>query len=515
MIRMPFIRKSGFLLVVLVVFVFNPFEVSRLVGQSDGPIEESLLQGLGQNVQEYVSKNYALGAELQVIHNGESVYHESFGVSEPQGEISWHNDTICNIRSMTKPMTSAAAQILIDRGELELDVPVAKYLESFANEKSEQITVRQVLTHRSGLPLTNLMNPYQYKSLEKQVAAAGEKGPEFEPGSKFWYSDLGTDVVAALVAKVSGEPVHVFVKRELLDPLKMENSFYGFDAEDERLSRAASGYIRGGPKGWQRFWKPGKKALYPFAWGSQTIFSTTSDYAKFLTMLMNDGKVGETQLLSKEAVKRMMEPVSRTRMMGSDQMMPDGFRNLETWYGQMLVTYRPTGQPEAKPEIFGHSGSDGTIAWAWPEKDLIILYFTQSRGGMTPLQFEEEIDHWILNRGKLVVEDVPAEVETFLGTYLGNERRFNGQELVVKFRDGKLILDVPSQLPFELLPTDKPDVWDFAVAPKKIQVSFNRESDGRVLSLSLVQGGKSVRIDRKGFSTTTDSESETTDKQLP
>ena len=377
-----------------------------VVGQQNPATTEASLQELGQIVEQYVAKKYALGAELLVIQNGQALYHESFGVSDREEERPWKNDTLCNVRSMTKPITSAAAQILIDRNRLKLDDPVANYLESFDNDKSKTVTVRQVLTHRSGLPLTNLnLGPYQYSSLTEQVAAAGEKGPEFEPGSKFWYSDTGTDVVGALVEKVSGEPLHKFVEREIFVPLGMKDTLYGIDSSDERLATAASLYMKGGTNGWMRFWKPGGNPLYPFAWGSQTVYSTTTDYAKFVGMLMNRGRVGARQLLSEAAVGRMLEPVSRTTMMGSNGNAPTGFRSLESWYGQMMVSYHVAGKEKGQPVAIGHSGSDGTCAWGWPDKDLVILYFTQSRGGMTPLRIEESIDDLIIHHG--AEEQVP------------------------------------------------------------------------------------------------------------
>ena len=136
------------------------------------PSDESL-QDLGKVVQNYIDKNHAIGAELLVIHRGQALYHESFGFSDREDKRPWENDTLCNIRSMTKPITSAAAQILIDRNLLELDEPVAKYLESFnEDEDSKRITVRQVLTHRSGLPLTNVLNPYQYS---RRVSEGGAR----------------------------------------------------------------------------------------------------------------------------------------------------------------------------------------------------------------------------------------------------------------------------------------------------------------------------------------------------
>ena len=493
-----------FFLVSLCLAISSPLHVLGQTNQTTAPaaasnpaITSEALEGLGKAVEQYIGKDYAVGAELLVLHKGQTRYHESFGYSDREEKRRWQNNTLCNIRSMTKPITSAAAQILIDRNLLHLDDPVAKYLKSFDNDKSKAITVRQVLTHRSGLPLTNLTNPDQYSSLTAQVAAAGEKGPEFEPGSKFWYSDLGTDVVGALVEKVSGEPLHEFVKREILDPLGMSSSLYGIDADDKRLSQAASAYLKV-PAGWLPFWKGDGEPVYPFAWGSQTIYSTTTDYAKFLGMMMNGGRVGDRQVLSAAAVSRMLAPVSRAKMMQSDAPIPTEFRHLEVYYGQMMVTYRVIGKEKDKPVVIGHSGSDGTIAWAWPERDLIILYFTQSRGGMTPLRIEEPIDRLIIHQGQKYTEEAPPGLRPYLGTFIANYDTFENEEFVVKVKNGKLVLDVPSQMAFELMEPDEKGYWAFAIVPDKIKATFDRNENNEVVGLKLHKAGQVYEVPRKG-----------------
>ena len=503
----PMIKRKLLLSVLLVITSSLPMVVGQQIQTSpkvdtpaagQNPSNESL-QDLGKVVQKYIDKEQAIGAELLVIHRDQTLYHESFGFSDREDKRPWENDTICNIRSMTKPITSAAAQILIDRNLLELDVPVAKYLESFKEDRdSKLITVRQVLTHRSGLPLTNVLNPYQYSSLSEQVAAAGERGPQFEPGSKFWYSDLGTDVVGALVEKVSGEPLHEFVQREIFDPLGMTNTFYGIDASDERFQQIASLYLRGAA-GWTRYWRPEKKPLYPFAWGSQTVYSTTTDYAKFLKMLMNDGRQGNRQLLSEVAVARMLEPVSRMKMLGSDGDYPTGFEDLEVYYGQMMVSHHVIGKEKGQPIVIGHSGSDGTNAWAWPAKDLVILYFTQSRGGPTALRIERPIDRLVINPGRqLITEEAPEHLRPYLGTFIANYDNFDNEEFTVRAKRGQLVLDVPSQMVFKLNEPDDQGFWAFAIAPTQIKVSFDRNEKNEVVGLKLHKAGQVYEVPRKG-----------------
>lgn len=492
--------RHGLLVLVAGLVAFNALACQAQQDLQRVPISQESLNQLDASVAHYVDADLAIGAELLVIQDNQVLLHRSHGYSDREEKTIWKNDTLCNIRSMTKPITSAAAQILVDRGRLDLDAPIANYLESFDNEKSKSITVRQVLTHRSGLPLTILIGPYQYKDLAAQVDAAGKRGPDFEPGSKFWYSDTGADVVGRLVEIVSGEKLDEFVESEILKPLGMSSTIYGYVEGDEKLALASSAYI-GRPKKWNRFWKPGGKPLYPFAWGSQTLYSTTSDYAKFLTLLMNQGRVGDRRLLSPEAVKRMLEPVSPMNVLGADAPMPTGFRNMKPYYGQMMVTYLDLNQKDPTTEapfIFGHSGSDGTNSWACPSLNLVIVYFTQTRGGRTPLDIEEEIDRLIIHAGEKAAADViPPELQPLLGTYIANFATFEGEEFTVRYRNGHLILDVPSQMAFELKEPNKQGLRAFAIAPDKIQVGFQRNDKGEIEGLQIHQAGKVFDVPRQ------------------
>jgi CubicO group peptidase (beta-lactamase class C family) len=308
-----------------------------------------------------------------------------------------------------------------------------------------------LLTHTSGLPLTVITERIdQFENLFAQANAAGEAGPEFPTGSKFWYSDAGSDVLGAIVEVVSGTPLNEFWEKELFEPLGMNDTFVALDAADPRFARIASLYI-GSPGEWTRYWTAADgKPFYPFAWGSQTAHGTAIDYAKFLAMWMDGGQAGAAQILSREAIARTLEPVSPMKMLGSDERFPTDFDALEMYYGRLAQVYVPKGNPESKPVIIGHSGSDGTMAWAWPEEDLMILYFTQSRGGSSVLRMEEEIER-LFFADQIVAEEGAEEFAPYLGTYIANFPPFDGEEFQVLVKNGKLALDVPSQMVFELI----------------------------------------------------------------
>jgi CubicO group peptidase (beta-lactamase class C family) len=451
------------------------------------------VNALRDEVAEYVKMDTIVGGELLIVKDRKTVLHEAFGDRDREDKKLMERNTIFNIRSMTKPLTGVAMQMLIDEGKVKLDEPAAKYLPGFDNDKSRTITIRQLLEHRSGLPLTVIaLGINQYPNLQKQAQAAGEKGPQFKPDEKFWYSDAGTDAVAAIVEKVSGKLIDEFVQERILQPLGMSDSFYPGKADDVRKQRIASLYI-GKPGKWGRFWKAGGQPMYPFAWGSQTLYSTSVDYARFLTLWMDGGKVNGKPLLSAEAMKRILTPASNMSVLGGDASFPTGFRGLKTFYGQMAVLHGKGETPaRAKVEVIGHSGSDGTIAWAFPEKDLIICFFTQSRGQATSIRLETSINRELLQAGEPIVP-VPAEWKPYLGTYYANFGQYKNTPFKVLFQDGHLAVDIPDQLVFELNKPDSEGRWAFVISDK-ISVSFKKDATGKVVSMNVKQGGNSFDL---------------------
>lgn len=458
-------------------------------------ISTEAVRRLADEVEEYAKNGTIVGGELLIIKNRKTILHEAYGDRDREEKLAMRPSTIFNIRSMTKPLTGVAIQMLADEGKLRLDDPVAKYLPGFDNEKSKGITIEQLLQHKSGLPLTILTFKIdQYPDLQTQAKAIGEKGPDFKPGEKFWYSDAGSDAAAAVVEQISGMTIDRFVAERILNPLGMADSFYPSKADDSRKSRLASLYI-GAPGNWTRFWKPDGPPLYPFAWGSQTLYSTPADYARFLTLWMDGGMVGDKRLLSKEAIARTLTPSSPMKQLGADKPYPCGFFGLRPHYGQMSMLYAP-GETPTQPQVrgFGHGGSDGTGAWAFPAENLIVCYFTQSRGQASTIRLETTIQDALLQRegdGKM-----PEEMKPLLGTYYATFGPFKAAPFHITFRCGKLALDIPSELVNELDGPNKDGRWKI-VNSKSNAVSFKKDSDGKVSALLLHRGNSTYELPRE------------------
>ena len=457
--------------------------------ESQGLSAEAVEQ-LADMVRGYVEDDKIVGTELLVIKNQQVVLHEAVGWKDRDNEIPMERNTLFNIRSMTKPVMGTAIQMLIDEGKLSLDDRVADYLPAFDNEQSSDITIEHLLTHRSGLPLTMISASFgEFDSLRALADGAGERGPDFEPGTGFQYSDTGSDVLGALVEVVAGMPLAQFLQERILTPLGMADTVTLVREDDPRTGRIASLYF-GFQGEWNRIWSPtADEPLYPFAMGSQSLYATPLDYARFLAFWMDSGRIGDQQLLSVEAVERALMPVS-------DSKLPGAFPGLRLDYGQMWIVYVPKDAPAGKGEmaLFGHSGSDGTWAWGWPDLDLMVLYFTQSRGQGTGIGLESEIDRLLIHPGREEAE-VPEELKPYLGTYTALSGPLMYKELEVLVQNGRLAVNLPEQIVVEMEPSDQEDMWRLSVDPS-VKIEFVRDETGGVTALKFHQAGEVYELPR-------------------
>jgi CubicO group peptidase (beta-lactamase class C family) len=445
------------------------------------------LDALADVVAGIVKADQVVGAELLVVKNGRTVLHRGFGWKNRDKKAEMPVGTIFCVRSMTKPVVGVAVQMLIDDGKLSPDDPVAKYLPSFDTDKSRGITVRQLLTHTGGLKLSTLLSVglKGVSGVRELADVVGKNGPELKPGEKFNYSDDGADTLTALVGAVAGKPAEEFLQERLFDPIGMKDSICVLKSADPRVGRVATAYA--GAKGaWVKFWAPGETPIFPYFLGSQGLYSTAPDYARFLKLIADGGKWGGKQLLSKEALARILTPAE------ARGGMPTGFDDRRGAYGQMMMLYLG---PDGKVRAFGHGGSDGTHAYAFPDKDLLVLYFTQSRGNLTSLDFEAALHRLLIDPGKAAVAEKPVDAKAaapYLGLYWFDAVKC---PVPVEVRDGKVVVEFPFQAEIELKPGDGPDKWVARLNPS-IEVEFKREGAGAASGLVLRQPGATHEMPR-------------------
>ncbi len=339
------------------------------------PAEEVGLSGealerIGDEVETWVADGDVMGAEILVIRNDRAGFHEAIGWSDLEEGRPLQRNSIYRIRSMTKPLVGTSILILMEEGRLQLDDPAATYLASFDNERSRAITIRSLLSHTSGLGNSGSEDvglprrPDEYESLRELVDDLGAIGASRPPGA-FHYSDAGSATLGAIVEEVSGMPVERFIETRILEPLGMTDTHTRFEPDAHWVSRMNSTYRWSRDDcGLVRYWDPTMKQRYRYFRASGGLYSSIADYARFLSMWMNRGRYGDMRLLSEATVEEALRPVARG----------DGRDYAMHW------TIRDDEMIDGLPAMFGHGGSDGTMAFAWPALDSMVLYFTQSRG---------------------------------------------------------------------------------------------------------------------------------------
>jgi CubicO group peptidase (beta-lactamase class C family) len=176
-------------------------------------------------VTEAIRDGQIPGAVVLVGHDGEVIYRKAFGdrAIEPRRE-PMTVDTIFDLASLTKVVaTTTAVMQLVQNGRVRVNEAVAKYIPEFAENGKEEITVRELLTHHSGLPeVLDLSQPWQGRETALRMAYA-EK-PIYVPGSRFLYSDVDFIVLGALVERVSGMPLNEYCQKNIFAPLNMTHT---------------------------------------------------------------------------------------------------------------------------------------------------------------------------------------------------------------------------------------------------------------------------------------------------
>jgi CubicO group peptidase (beta-lactamase class C family) len=448
----------------------RPFPASTALAESVSP---DSLESLSKLVQSLVDDEEVVGAELLVIKNGRSILHEAYGWRDREAQVAMETGSVFCVRSMTKPFIAASILMLVDDREIKLDDHVAEYLPSFDVEGSRDITVEHLLTHTSGLPMSLLFgkNPRELKSIQAVAELGAGYELDFEPGSAFQYSDQGTDTLTALVEVVSGMSAADFVSTRLLEPLGMQESVCIMTEDHPLRARGCVKYA--GSRGfWTRFWGPDEPPLFPVFLGSQGLYSTLEDYARFMEFWRRKGRPGKERLLGPRYVRGTLTPGPHP-MEGST-----GLPGLQTAYGFLMQLWTGPGEDgEDEVVAYGHTGSDGTHAWVFPEENAMVFYFTQSRGNTTGLRVEEVLGDLFLG-----VPFDPNQAAPPFEQYLGYYREPDDENDLYRavIRDGEdMALEIMGKavVPLTYIGDDR---WKLRPSPTNV-LAFDRSETGEVI----------------------------------
>jgi uncharacterized protein YbbC (DUF1343 family) len=329
-------------------------------------------------IQQAISEGQIPGAVLIVGHDGQVVYRKAYGLRalEPQRE-GMTLDTVFDLASLTKVIaTTTAVMRLVEQGKVRLNDPVAKYLPEFAQNGKEDITVRQLLTHYSGLaPDLDLKTVWEGKQTAYRMAFA--ETPQDAPGSKFSYSDINFIVLGALVEQVTGESLDEYAVQHIFVPLKMMRTRF-VPPTAWRAKIAPTQYDENGHMLLGVVHDPTARRMGGVA-GHAGLFSTGDDLAKFAQALLNGGD-GILSALSVEKMTRPEQPPSAPVLRGFGWDIDSPFSSNR---GDLL----PVGS-------FGHTGWTGTSIWIDPTTRTYIILLTNAvhpRGKGTAIALRSKV----------------------------------------------------------------------------------------------------------------------------
>lgn len=467
----------------------EPFE--RADAQSQG-LEPRAIEALDQLVQSWVASDAVVGAEWAVIRRDRLVHHAAFGWRDRESQQALTPGSIYCLRSMTKPVVGAAAQLLLADGRLKRDSAVAEHLAPFDSERTRAITVEHLLTHSSGLGLSSLpgRNLVDLGGLDAIVELAAAAGPAHAPGSAFRYSDDGADVLGALLAQRSGASLEELLRNSVLAPCGMDSTSAAPWSDPKLRERLCSAYI-GEPGAWRRYYAPGDPAPFPFLLASQGLYGSVLDYAAFLRLWQGRRAPRSQFALPPEQLARALTPRHRAGL-------ATGFRSLECWYGELMTLWiDPAAPAQARVVAFGHGGSDGTKAWAFPQLELTVLYFTQCRNTGTLVEFESALERELVAPLRGRVQAGPrsyaaGELAEFAGDYWEADDQ-RTQHVTV--RDGALWLERPGSWQLELVAAAERDRFHLRLSAAT-RVEFERDERGRVIALKGSRSGGGERLTR-------------------
>ncbi len=405
------VRRSGLAFGIWLAVAGAAFAQGLTQGAPDSVgLAPDRLARITTTMQGLVEDGRLAGTVTLVARNGKVVYHEAAGRRDVERNVPMTTDTLFRIASMSKAVTSVAVMVLVEEGRVHLDDPVSKFIPAFARSTvvvpppagtsaaavatsagtapaARPITIRHLLTHTAGISYGG-GNPFEsdYKAAgvigwyfadkAEPIAASIDRLAKLpmdtQPGERYVYG-FNTDVLGVVVEKVSGQSLAEFFQTRILTPLKMTStSFYVDPAQADRLATVYSMRTAGGtlerapePGTGQGDYVNGPRVSYS---GGAGLVSTTSDYARFLQMLLNGGTLDGVRILSPKTVELMT-----SNHVGS--LYANG--NLGFGLGFEVTEHvGRSGRPGSVGE-YGWGGAYHTKYWVDPVEKLVVVFMTQ------------------------------------------------------------------------------------------------------------------------------------------
>lgn len=303
------------------------------------------------------------GAVVLVWQDGKILFEKGFGYyTYDSKSTKVSNKTIYDLASVTKVVaTTTAAMICYDRKLFSLEDKVIKYLPEFGVNGKENITIKNLLLHNSGLPAWKKFydRNLSYDDVIKEIYSSEL---EYKTGEQTVYSDLGIITLGKIIEKVTYKSLDKFCSDEIFIPLKMNSTFYNPNDSIKKLCA---------PTETDNYWRmkilqgevhDETSAMLNGVAGHAGLFSTAEDISKLMAVLMNNGKLDQKEFIKQSTIELFTKRYSResTRAFGWDTKSDSG---------------SSAGKYFSK-KSFGHTGYTGTSIWADPERKLFVIFLT-------------------------------------------------------------------------------------------------------------------------------------------
>jgi CubicO group peptidase (beta-lactamase class C family) len=364
------------------------------------------LENIGNYVKADIAKGLIPGAVLAIVRHGQVVLQQTWGERDPTTKAPMTADSIFRIYSMSKPIASVAAMMLVEEGRLALEEPVAKYIPQFSTMKvgvekpgedgkpsldlvapRRPITIEDLLRHTSGITYGFFGEGLVKKAyVDNHVFLGDFDNAEFadriakmplayQPGTTWDYSH-STDILGRVIEIVSGKSLYAFEKERILDPLGMtDTGFYVTDAAKQ--PRIAEPFPKDRAIGTDiEFNDP--RVAGKWESGGGGMVSTTPDYVRFLTMLAAGGILDGKRYLSPKTIALM----TANHIGPAAGVVPGPYYLPGPGFGFGLG-FAVRTEPGVSPQLgsvgeYNWGGAGGTAFWVDPKEDLLVVFMMQS-----------------------------------------------------------------------------------------------------------------------------------------
>jgi CubicO group peptidase (beta-lactamase class C family) len=364
-------------------------------------VNQDVVAKIPETMRHFVDDKTVAGVVTLVSQGNDIIEFDAQGMADLEAARPMRKDTIFQVMSMTKPVTAIGIMMLAEEGKLAVRDPVEQYLPEFKNlrvatnqgpdaarlgEPEHAITIRDLLTHTAGFTDAAPAEIKDYRQLmnvplDEVVRQLAKEPLLFQPGTAWSYSSAGIEVLGRIIEVCSGQKYEDFINERILQPLKMQNSFFFpppdkvarvamvYVGKDGGLARAPGTILGGDPTKYR------KGAVFPApGWG---LYSSAEDLLHLYRMMLNGGVYEGHRYLSPFSVRLMTE--SHT-----SEIHPKGWMRGADYGLAWEVVTDPMGELAGHTMgSYGHGGAFGTQGWIDPGNQLISIMLIQRSDGGT------------------------------------------------------------------------------------------------------------------------------------